>query len=100
MSPEFVKDGTRHAAAEMIRCGTTCFNDMYFFPGESASQMAEIGMRAVIGQILLEFPSMYASGPDDYFAKALSVHKEFVQPHFPLVSLLLRITPFFSYGCH
>ncbi len=32
VNPEFVKDGTELAIAEMIRGGTTCFNDMYFFP--------------------------------------------------------------------
>ena len=32
VNPEFVADGTRLAIAEMIRSGTTCFNDMYFFP--------------------------------------------------------------------
>lgn len=32
----------------MIRSGTTCFNDMYYYPEESAEITAEIGMRAVI----------------------------------------------------
>ncbi len=32
MSAEFVQDGTDLAIAEMLRGGTTCFNDMYFFP--------------------------------------------------------------------
>lgn len=33
---EFVRDGTRLAIAEMIASGTTCFNDMYFFPDQTA----------------------------------------------------------------
>ena len=32
VGPEFVADGTSLAVAEMLRAGTTCFNDMYFFP--------------------------------------------------------------------
>ena len=32
----------------MLRSGTTCFNDMYYYPEESAEITAEIGMRAVI----------------------------------------------------
>ena len=32
VDPEFVRDGMRHAIAEMIAGGTTCFNDMFFFP--------------------------------------------------------------------
>lgn len=35
--------------AEMLRSGTTCFNDMYYMPNETASIVTDIGMRAVIG---------------------------------------------------
>ena len=33
----------------MIRSGTTCFNDMYYLPEETAAIVNSIGMRAVIG---------------------------------------------------
>lgn len=46
VSEEFVADGTRHAAAEMLRSGTTCFNDMYFYPEVSADVVKEVGIRA------------------------------------------------------
>lgn len=46
VSEEFVADGTRHAAAEMIRSGTTCFNDMYFYPDVQATVAKEVGIRA------------------------------------------------------
>ena len=39
----FVRDGTALAAAEMLRGGVTCFNDMYFFPGEAAAAASEAG---------------------------------------------------------
>lgn len=35
-SADFVHDGALQACAEMIRGGTTCANDMYFFPNETA----------------------------------------------------------------
>ena len=40
VSPEFVRDGVRLAAAEMLKSGTTCLNDMYFFPEDAASGAA------------------------------------------------------------
>ncbi|MEJ2181226.1 MAG: amidohydrolase family protein, partial [Gammaproteobacteria bacterium] len=49
VSDEFVHDGTMHAAAEMIRSGTTCFNDMYFFPDVTARVVDSVGMRATVG---------------------------------------------------
>ena len=36
VNADFVLDGTKLACAEMLKGGTTCFNDMYFFPEESA----------------------------------------------------------------
>ena len=41
MSPEFVADGTRVAMVEMVKGGTTTFNDMYFFPDEVAKAVDE-----------------------------------------------------------
>src|SRR5690554_6358714 len=48
VSDEFVHDGTRFACAEMIRSGTTCFADMYFFPEAIARAAKEAGLRASI----------------------------------------------------
>jgi len=49
---------------EMIRCGVTCFNDMYFFPEAAAEVAAEIGMRATIGIPVLEFPNKWVGSTD------------------------------------
>ncbi|CAH0515105.1 unnamed protein product [Peronospora belbahrii] len=54
----------------MLRCGTTCCNDMYFFPDDVCSVLEETGFRGVVGQIIMEFPGPYGSGPDNIFAKA------------------------------
>ena len=74
ISPEFVADGSRLAMAEMIRSGTTCFNDMYFFPDITGKVALETGMRAVLGMILIDFPSAWASDADGYLERALTLH--------------------------
>ncbi len=74
---EFVADGTRLAVAEMLRGGTTCFNDMYFFPDITAGVASQAGMRSVIGLILIDFPSAWAADTDAYLARAVEVHDRF-----------------------
>jgi 5-methylthioadenosine/S-adenosylhomocysteine deaminase len=73
VSPQFVKDGTLLACAEMLCGGVTCFNDMYFFPEAALEAALEAGMRASIGMIVVDFPSAYAFDPDDYLAKGLAL---------------------------
>jgi 5-methylthioadenosine/S-adenosylhomocysteine deaminase len=72
-SPEFVRDGTLLACAEMLRGGVTCFNDMYFFPEAALEAAQQAGIRAALGIIVLEFPSAYAADPQDYLAKGLAL---------------------------
>ncbi len=69
----FVQTGTELAIAEMIRSGTTCFNDMYFFPDITARIAANIGMRASIGLIMIDFPTVWANNPEEYIDKGLAV---------------------------
>jgi len=71
-SREMVYDGTLLAAAEMLRGGVTCANDMYFFPDAAGRAFLDAGMRAAVGLIAIEFPTVYASDPDDYLAKGLA----------------------------
>jgi len=86
ISPEFVYDGTLLAAAEMIRGGTTCFNDMYFFPDEAARAATDAGIRAVIGMIMIDFPTAWASGPEEYLSKGLELRDRYSKD--PLISTL------------
>ena len=74
---KFVHDGSELAIAEMLRSGTTCFNDMYFFPQVTARVASTIGIRAVIGMIALEFPTAYAATPDEYLSKGLALYDEY-----------------------
>ncbi len=86
-SARFVHDGTLIACAEMIRGGITCFNDMYFYPEAAAQAALEAGMRAALGIIVIEFPTAYASDPQDYLAKGLAARDEL--KHEPLLSFCM-----------
>ena len=66
---DFVRDGSELAIAEMIKGGTTFFNDMYFFPNATAEAVNNIGIRANIGLVVLEFPTNYANDPQEYLNK-------------------------------
>ena len=57
VSRDFVKWGTRLAAAEMIRSGTTTFCDMYYFEADIAREAKAAGLRGVLGNTLIDFPA-------------------------------------------
>ena len=87
VGPEFVADGTRLAVAEMIRAGTTCFNDMYFFSDSTIDVCLEAGMRASIGIIIIEIETAWASDVDSYIDKGLRLYEELKSE--PLISFTL-----------
>jgi len=76
VSNEFVHDGALLACAEMLRGGTTCFADMYFFPESTARAVEQAGMRASIGLISIDFPSAYAQDANEYIQKGLKLHDQ------------------------
>lgn len=69
ISEAFVADGTQLAMAEMLRTGTTTFSDMYFFPEIVAQLARDTGMRAQVCFPLLDFPTPWGAGPDEYLSK-------------------------------
>jgi len=77
VSDEFVHDGSEMAIAEMLRSGTTCFNDMYFFPEVTARLARDTGIRACIGLIAIDFPSAWASNANEYIDKGLELRDRF-----------------------
>lgn len=87
VSPDFVADGTKLAIAEMLRSGVTCFNDMYFFPDVAGEVIAQAGIRATVGLIVIDFPTIWAKNADEYLQKALEVHQQ-LQRH-PLIRTAL-----------
>jgi 5-methylthioadenosine/S-adenosylhomocysteine deaminase len=105
----FVYDGAQLAIAEMIRSGTTCFNDMYFFPEATAQAAEEAGIRACIGLIMIDFPTRWGNNPDDYLQKGLALHDRLqanpllttaFAPHAPYtVSDIWRVNSLFPSTC-
>jgi 5-methylthioadenosine/S-adenosylhomocysteine deaminase len=57
LNGDFVYWGTKLAVAEMLLSGTTTFCDMYLWSGQVAQAAAETGIRAVVGEVLYDFPS-------------------------------------------
>ncbi len=77
ISESFVHDGSQLAIAEMLRSGTTCFNDMYFFPEVTARLARDTGIRACIGLITIDFPSAWADNAMEYIDKGLELRDRF-----------------------
>jgi 5-methylthioadenosine/S-adenosylhomocysteine deaminase len=74
---DFVHDGTLLGAAEMLRGGITCCNDMYFYPEAAAEAYEQSGMRAMLGMPILDFPTPYAADADAYLARGFAARDRF-----------------------
>jgi len=77
MGEDYVADGTRLAIAEMLLGGTTTFTDMYFFADQTARVADELGIRAQLASPVFDFPTSWANDPDEYIAKATSLHDRY-----------------------
>lgn len=77
LSPEFVHDASLFAIAEMIRSGTTCFNDMFFFMPSVADAIDISGIRGHIGIHLISFPTNWANNIDEEFSKGLDFYEKY-----------------------
>ena len=77
VSGDFVYQGTQLAIAEMLRCGTTTFADMYFYSGDSIEAAIDAGMRTVSFTPVLDFPTNFAQNADEYIRKTLDVHSKY-----------------------
>jgi 5-methylthioadenosine/S-adenosylhomocysteine deaminase len=74
IGPQFVEDGITLAIAEMLRGGTTCANENYFFPDVQAAVYKRHGFRARVGLPVIDFPTAWAKTSDEYFDRAGEVH--------------------------
>ncbi|NKB31588.1 MAG: TRZ/ATZ family hydrolase [Pseudomonadales bacterium] len=74
---QFVFDGATLAIAEMIRSGTTCFADMYFFPDEVARAAIAAHVRVQLASPVLDFPTVWAQDADEYILKATQLHDDY-----------------------
>ena len=77
VNEEFVQAGTELAVAEMLRSGTTCFNDMYFFPDITARVAKNAGIRSCVGLIVIDFPTVWAGNAEEYLDKGIAVHDSY-----------------------
>ncbi|HLT90805.1 MAG TPA: TRZ/ATZ family hydrolase [Woeseiaceae bacterium] len=84
-SAEMVRDGTRHAIAEMLLSGVTCFSDQYFFPEVVAATAAECHVRAMVGTPVIDFATAWAGSASEYLRKGAElVHDRYADD--PLIS--------------
>lgn len=92
LSAEFVKDASLFAIAEMLRSGTVCFNDMFFFMPSIAEGIEESGIRGAIGPHVITFPTNWAKNAEEEFEKGIHFYDQYknharVIPTFSLHSL-------------
>jgi len=77
VSHEWTRLGSLFSAAEALRGGVTTLNDMYFFPEAMAEAALQAGIRCAVSINVIDFPTGYANGPDDYIAKGLEAYQKF-----------------------
>jgi 5-methylthioadenosine/S-adenosylhomocysteine deaminase len=77
VSEAFVHDGVQLAMAEMIRSGTTCFSDMYFFPEVTAAAARTAGMRCQVAFPIIPFANAWSADVDDALHKGMALHDDY-----------------------
>lgn len=95
MNANSVRLGTYLAIAEMLHSGTTTFNDMYFFMDEVGEAAATAGMRAVIGEAVIDGPTPSQQTPQDALRYSEMLARKW-KGH-PLISV--SIAPHAPYTC-
>lgn len=95
VNPDFVHLGTAIACAEYIRTGITSFADMYYFEEQVAETVSEVGMRAVLGQTVLKFPSPDAESYEDSLASA----RNFIEGWKDHALIVPSVSPHAPYTC-
>jgi 5-methylthioadenosine/S-adenosylhomocysteine deaminase len=93
VSPDFVKLGTLIGCAEFIRTGITSFADMYYFEEDIAKATVEAGLRGVLGQTVLKFPTPDAIS----YEESLAAAREFIvgwKDHHLIVPAVAPHAPF------
>jgi 5-methylthioadenosine/S-adenosylhomocysteine deaminase len=87
VSYEFARDSALFAMAEMIRSGTTCFNDMYDFPNATADAAKIAGLRGFASFHIIEFPTNWANTMEERFTLGLEFLEQY--KNHPTVSATL-----------
>lgn len=95
LNPEFIRIGVGLAAIEMIKSGTTSFSDMYFFEDAAAEVCKRIGIRAFLGEGVLDFPSPDCATADETFAYIRKLYEKWGKD--PIIHL--EVAPHAPYSC-
>ncbi|MFN2145421.1 MAG: amidohydrolase family protein [Anaerolineales bacterium] len=95
VSPDFVQLGTLLGCAEFIRSGVTAFADMYYFEEDVAKATVKAGLRGVLGQTVLKFPSPDASSYED----SLEAAREFIVGWKGHELIVPAVSPHAPYTC-
>lgn len=77
LNPNFVRISSELAILEMIKSGTTCFNDMYFFEEITGEVAEKAGIRAMLGEAILDFPTPSSKTPQDTIDRTISQADQF-----------------------
>lgn len=77
VSAEMVRDGTRHALAEMLSYGVTCFSDQYFFPEVVAEEADKAHLRAVVATPVFDTQTAWADNATDCLQKGADLHDRY-----------------------
>ncbi len=95
VTPDFIRDAVQLAAVEMLRSGTTAFCDMYFFQNEAAEVLQSIGIRAFLGEGIIDFPTPSAPRSE----AGLKVTQRFIEKwnHHPTIHPI--VAPHAPYSC-
>lgn len=88
VSRDMVRTGANLANAEMIKGGVTTYADMYYFEDEVAKTVDKAGLRAVLGETIINFPVADAQTPEEGIAYAVRFINEYKDHP--------RITPAFA----
>jgi 5-methylthioadenosine/S-adenosylhomocysteine deaminase len=84
VDPEYVRDGTELAIAEMLRGGITCFADMHLWPEVVAQTAAECHVRVSVGLVVTEATTGWAATADEYIDRGMAFRDRYRSD--PLVS--------------
>jgi 5-methylthioadenosine/S-adenosylhomocysteine deaminase len=95
VTPDFIRAGTSLAALEMLSGGVTTYGDMYFFQEDAAQAAAAIGIRAVLGEVLLDFPTASAATP----AEGIAYQRAFNARHAADPLIFGCVMPHAPYSC-
>lgn len=79
VSRDMVRIGAALGNVEMLKGGVTTYADMYYFEDEVAKTVDQIGMRAVLGETIIQFPVASAKTPKEgiaYTLKFIEAYKD------------------------